>query len=505
MSKSRSVLLVSLVNNTENIGLRTIHAMLLSKGYDAHILFYTCEDHSYFDTVAHFVNEREIENIGVSVMSPFFDLGAGLSETIRKKCSSHVPIIWGGIHPTIDPASCRGYADYCCIGEGEYAFVDFLDNLDGKTLLKPIPGMTTPDSTDACRGVTIPELDGLPVPRYLTPSSWVTDSNTIRPLTPALMRTHNRHRGSYLAVMTSRGCPFSCSYCCNGLLQEIHGKRIRKRTPESVMTEIEDALSSAGHKFSYISIHDDCFTAHSTDWLETFVGYLKPIHIPLAFRAIPQFVTPEKLRLLKEAPVGMVVLGMQSGSQRTLTEVYLRKHATESLLACARLLDENHIPAVYDIIVDNPYETEADREETVHAVSQLPSSAYISVFSLTFFKHTALYDKAKEDGFPVDAHLGKKPDYWEKASPEVNALKVAALVNESSALKILRNAGGSEKILLTGLAQVTVRILEPLRHLKMLYLSCGKRKSEFVRQLYVHARDYAYQYFSFSRTNRMAH
>jgi hypothetical protein len=160
---------------------------------------------------------------------------------------------------------------------------------------------------------------------------------------------------------------------------------------------------------------------------------------------------------------------------------------------------------VYDIIVDNPYETIADREETVHAVSQLPRSAYISVFSLTFFKHTALYDKAKGDGYQVDAHLGKKPDYWEKDSPEVNALKIAALVGEPFALKILHNASGSDGFLMKRLSQIAVRVLEPLRHLKMLYLSCGKRNPEFVRQLFVHARDYAYRYFSFSRTNRMAH
>jgi radical SAM superfamily enzyme YgiQ (UPF0313 family) len=146
--------------------------------------------------------------------------------------------------------------------------------------------------------------------------------------------------------MTSRGCPFSCAYCCNDLLQKIHGKTIRKRAPESVLQEIQEALATADYKFRYISIHDDCFTAHSTEWLRTFVRYLKPIGIPLVFRAIPQFVTAEKLAILREAPVGMVILGMQSGSQRTLTEVYLRKHSTESLMKCARLIDENNIPAV---------------------------------------------------------------------------------------------------------------------------------------------------------------
>ncbi len=505
MTGNRSALLISLINNTDNLGLKSIHASLLHRGHNAHILFYTSEDRSYFNDVADFVNAHDIGVVGLSVMSPFFDLAAGLSETVKRNCSDRVPVVWGGIHPTIDPGGCSHYADYVCVGEGEHAFADFLENSEGKSLSKPIPGITSPDSVQHTASATIQDLEELPLPHYVTASSWVTGNGKIAPLTPTLMRKHNRHGAAYLPIMTSRGCPFSCSYCCNGLLQRIHGKKIRKRTPESVMREIEDALSVAEHKFSYISIHDDCFTAHSTDWLKTFVQYLKPLHIPLEFRAIPQFVTAEKLAILKEAPIGMVVLGMQSGSQRTLTEVYERKHSTESLMACARLLDEHDIPAVYDIIVDNPYESDADRGETAHLVSELPKSSYISLFSLTFFKYTALYDKAKKDGFAVDGHLGKKPDSWEKNSPEVRALKVAALVNERWAREILGHPVRMKALVLKGVSKGAIWFLEPLRHLKMLYLSCGRRPLALLKLLRVHARDYAYKYFSLARTNRMAH
>ena len=62
-------------------------------------------------------------------------------------------------------------------------------------------------------------------------------------------------------------------------------------------------------------------------------------------------------------------------------------------------LIENDIPAIYDVIVDNPYETIADTRETVKVISELPSTAYLSLASLTFYKYTALYDKAKDRRF----------------------------------------------------------------------------------------------------------
>ena len=155
--------------------------------------------------------------------------------------------------------------------------------------------------------------------------------------------------------------------------------------------------------------------------------------------------------------------------------------------------------------MDNPYEDLSDIEQTVQVVSELPKSAYISPFSLTFFKYTALYDRAKQDGFPVESHLGKRPDGWVKDSQEVNALKIAALLNKNLALEILREPKGTNKLKFKILTKILLKILEPLRYLKMLYMSHGRQKVKLVGLLRKHARDYAYKYFSFSRTNKLSH
>ena len=69
MAQKSSTLLISLINNTDNLGLKSIHSSLLARGHDSHILFYTSEDLSYIPTVAHFISEQRFGIVGISVMS----------------------------------------------------------------------------------------------------------------------------------------------------------------------------------------------------------------------------------------------------------------------------------------------------------------------------------------------------------------------------------------------------------------------------------------------------
>ena len=85
MAQKSSTLLISLINNTDNLGLKSIHSSLLARGHDSHILFYTSEDLSYIPTVAHFISEQRFGIVGISVMSPFFDLASRLSHTLQKR------------------------------------------------------------------------------------------------------------------------------------------------------------------------------------------------------------------------------------------------------------------------------------------------------------------------------------------------------------------------------------------------------------------------------------
>ena len=57
--------------------------------------------------------------IGISFMTQYFSAAVQLTRAIKKKLS--VPVIWGGVHPTVRPEECLEYADIVCVGEGEEA------------------------------------------------------------------------------------------------------------------------------------------------------------------------------------------------------------------------------------------------------------------------------------------------------------------------------------------------------------------------------------------------
>ncbi len=505
MAAQRSALLISLIDTTDNLGLKYVHSALIKQGFRSLILFHTAEDTSYFNAVADFVKESKVDAVGISLMSRFFYTAVGLTDAIRNRCGDSVSVAWGGIHPTIDPKGCEGHADYVCVGEGEELFGEFLRGLDAKSLSERTSATGASTISQSSASPVVEDLDALPFPEFLPADAWVTDRGRIAKLTHALVRKHNRHNTAYLSVMTSRGCPFSCSYCCNNLLHAIYGKKIRKRSPESVIQEIEMNLSRSDISFRYLNVYDDCFTAHSPEWLETFVNSYKHIGIPLIFRAIPQFITREKIAILKDAPCGFALIGLQSGSERTLRDVYQRKHSQKSFVQCSQLLDEHSIPTVYDVIVDNPYETTADIKETAKVIAGLPSTAYVSLASLTFYKYTAMYDKAKADGFSVDNHLIKNQDSWNKSSKEVQAIKFAVFLGEEKAMKVLNGATSFERIQFKLLSVLVAKFLEPLRYLKLMYLSYGRNKIAFMGLLLVHARDFGKRYFSLAQTNRHVH
>ncbi len=443
------ILLVSLLGNTDNASLKLLLAILRRNGHDAAILFHVGTDPAGHQAVAEFIRRERFDIVGLSLMSPFFVKAVDLTRAIRDACGEGVLIVWGGVHPTIAPRECLPHADYVCIGEADEALVEFVrawrdgainrtvpgfnpgrtpDPAHGGAMASPAhdPAAASPASGAAHEGLThcraVDDLDALPWPEHFPSGAYVVHRNAVRPLSLALFKRHGRYRSSYLSVMTTRGCPNRCTYCCNHLLSRLCGPTIRRRGARSVLAEIRSNLERYRGRIHYIDLIDDCFTVHSVAWLSEFTEGCREFGIPLVFRAIPQWVNEHKVRLLARAPAGFALVGIQSGSERTNLEVYGRPYSRAKLLECARVLDRHRIPAIYDIIVDNPYERPEDWAETAALLRELPNSTHIFLYSLTFYHNTLLFDRARADGLDVDRHLTKSQDRYDEESAEAHWL-----------------------------------------------------------------------------------
>ncbi len=116
--------------------------------------------------------------------------------------------------------------------------------------------------------------------------------------------------------------------------------------------------------------------------------------------AAPSTVTREKMAALVDAGLIAVRMGIQTGSEHT-KQVYKRYHTNQQIENAAKIFNEfkdKIEPPQYDIILDNPFETEDNVVETLRFVAGLPPPFTLSLFSLTFYSATELYDMAEREG-----------------------------------------------------------------------------------------------------------
>ena len=214
-------------------------------------------------------------------------------------------------------------------------------------------------------------------------------------------------------IMVSRGCPYSCSYCCNSLLRGLYkdkGKYVRYRSIDNVMEELQHARN----EFPYvdmINIQDDGFASAREEYLKEFSEvYKKDIGLPIRLRIIPTMISETKVRYLSDANTLVAVLGIQS-SNRINSEIFHRRVSSEKLIAVTKLLKKYNIVGQYDLITRNPYETEQDMVEICETLAQIPKPYQLIMFPLAMFPNTPLRAKAIEDGIPVNEEDGYSTTY----------------------------------------------------------------------------------------------
>jgi len=169
-------------------------------------------------------------------------------------------------------------------------------------------------------------------------------------------------------------------------------------------------------------IIDDDFCLRSVDWLEEFAKtYKQKIDLPFACQATPGRVTREKVRLIRDAGVTFINIGVQTGSDKLNSEVFKRKLGRKHVLRAAGILAEE-VPNVgrgFDFLIRNPYETLSDKMETASLLMELPLPFVVRTYALTFFPGLPLTERAYQDGFLTNGKVNSIYDY--DGSNEENA------------------------------------------------------------------------------------
>ena len=404
-------ILVSTYTHPIALGLRYVSSYLKAAGHDVEMILMSSKrataraDFSEPALEAFVERIRDADLIGMSLMTNTFHRARVLTQRIRD-AGIKTPIIWGGTHPTVAPVESLEIPDMICVGEGEEPMLQLAERLQagkdptdigslGFRAGGPFGNRTT--VRNAVQNLEL-ELDDYPFPDYELETHWVAAKDGLVQAHPDNLRG-TLHR---LRIETTRGCPYPCTFCNNAALIKIYrgkGAWVRKRSADNVIAEIRQA-QRCFPTLEAVNIVDDLFFVRSEDEIEDFaVKYKAQVNLPFELDAFPNTITDAKVRSLTRVPISLISMGIQSGSQDTLKNIYNRPTPIEKIIAGIDIFKRYRIRAEYHYIISNPYEPDKNVIETMRFIaSHHKGRAILRVFPLMFYPGTPLYDRARADG-----------------------------------------------------------------------------------------------------------
>jgi anaerobic magnesium-protoporphyrin IX monomethyl ester cyclase len=410
MSTSREplpVLLLALYRY-QNFPVRILHALLENiEGVRPFTVFFQ----DYYTNAVRYPTSKEEQLlkeiiaeihpklVGISVYSPYLFVAKRITALIRSISSAAV--IWGGIHPTISPETCIQEADMICIGEGEDAFFELVTALRDEADYHRIKNLWINSNGAVIKNPMRPliqDLDRLPFPAHGRDAFYFVGTNKVIREDPTLA-------DPILAVMPARGCPFRCSYCVNSLLRPLYkglGSYSRRRSVGSIIAEMQEILAIPGTKKRIVEFHDENFGTDET-WLTEFEArYPAEIGLPFKVQYNPRLIKPSMIARLVKSGLHRAKFGIESGTDRIRNQVFGRPGKNSEILQLAREISKYDVRIRYDLILDNPYDSEESLKETIRLLLQLPQPRRFNLYALQYFPDYPLTRRALEDGH-IDA------------------------------------------------------------------------------------------------------
>ena len=351
--------------------------------------------------------------VGITVMTPMLDVVRRAVQVVRP-FTNH--IIIGGPHPSAlkeKVFQTLPLVDAAVSGEGE------------TTIIPLLAWLASDQTTDPPTGVLVPE-------RRYRPSSVTEDLTTLpRPAWDLLdlgqyrylFATHPR----VATMVTSRGCPFRCSFCDPG----VGGRKWRARPASHVVDEM--VWLQQHHNIGFINFYDDNFTLRRSR-VEAICHEIlrRKLSIEWKCEGRADSVDLPMLQLMRRAGCRAVAYGVESGDAQTLK--FLRKDITieqiENAFCATR---KAGIRSIAYVILGSPGETVQTGHNTV-AFCQKIRADYVQFSTLSPLPGTPLAETAPTPDMSSPLRHGHNPVDSELARPVLSDLapeELARLVRKA--------------------------------------------------------------------------
>lgn len=295
------------------LGLPILGTLLKQRGHEVNICI---EDITPLDYTQIYSSDL----VGISSITSTAPRAYKIAKKVRER---GIPLVIGGVHATFLSEEALKYADYVVRGEGEETLLELVRTLESGGSLENILGLSYRNNGSFRHNSPRPlieDLDAYPYP----------DFSLIRGL----------ERITSIPIITSRGCPFDCSFCS---VTAMFGRKYRFRNPESVIEEIRLRLREFDSP-PWFFFYDDNFTAAPSRTKELLVELLRRgVRFSWTAQARSDVVKDkEMLDLMKRTNCQCLYIGFESINPRTL-ELYNKRQLVEEIKHAIKILHNYRI------------------------------------------------------------------------------------------------------------------------------------------------------------------
>jgi len=420
--------LISFYNRYFPIGLTTVGTFLKKTGWDVVIYDADCNhDPQHMDYTAlarHYrVYLDSFKDRSHPVWKEVEDTIAGVNPDIAgisiwttyaasafhvamlcKKVNPDCVVVMGGPHATVkadEILAISPHVDYVIKGEGEITLAELVKHRAyGRNWPLSIPGLSFRHKSAIIHNPAqqpTKDLDRFPFPDR------------------SLLMNKDKYTSEDMGlIMTSRGCPYACSYCAT------HTKAVRYRSIDSVINEIK--LVKKEYKTTQFSFKDDSFTVNRNR-VERFCDRLiaERLNINWECNTRVDLVTESLLAKMKKAGCNSIKVGVESGSERVLQS--MNKGIThQQVKRAASLFNKLGIHWTGYFMMGVPGEKVTDVYKTLDLMYLLkPHFASVSVYEP--FPGTPMFVEGLKRGLvkpemTIDDFYTTLPNHYYKRNPE---------------------------------------------------------------------------------------
>lgn len=363
------------------LGIAYMAGVLQENNIDVEILDATAEDMDFKDVEKELL-KRKPDLVALTALTPTIGRALETAQVVKETLPDSI-VVMGGYHPTFNFIETLEdeNVDIVIRGEGEYIMLNLVQALENQSSLHDVKGIVFEDKNSKEIVVNpeaplIQDLDELPFPAL-----------NLLPMKKYRLLDMDTHMTT---MITTRGCPMQCSFCSSAAM---HGKKIRERSIENIVDEIE--YLKTNYDIDTIAFMDDTFTLKKRKVMAICDEILKRnIEIMWGCTSRVDTLDEKLLKKMKEAGCITIFIGVESADQQQLDNMC--KNTTIAKIENAfKIAHKLKIRTIASVALGMPGDTKEIMNKTVKFVHKLKPN--YAIYSLaTPYPGTRFYKEAFE-------------------------------------------------------------------------------------------------------------